>query len=144
MLSHGLVSSSIFLGAYIIYKAYSSRRLYIIKGGISILPIISLIWFISMRANMGVPPRINLQGEIILLRAFLKFSLVFSVPLGVSLFFGGAYRIFLYSVTQNGSVSEGFTIFGQVRYVDVCCMVMHLVPAFLLIVKGGVLVDWVI
>jgi len=43
MLSHGLVSSSIFLGAYIIYKVFSTRSLYLIKGAIRVLPVIRIL-----------------------------------------------------------------------------------------------------
>lgn len=43
ILSHGLVSSSIFLGAYMIYKVFNSRRLYFIKGILRVLPFISFI-----------------------------------------------------------------------------------------------------
>lgn len=43
MFSHGLVSSRMFLGAFIIYKVLGTRSLYLIKGFIRLVPIISLI-----------------------------------------------------------------------------------------------------
>lgn len=43
MISHGLVSSRMFLGAYIMYKVFSTRNLYFIKGVIRVLPLISFI-----------------------------------------------------------------------------------------------------
>lgn len=43
ILSHGLISSRIFLGAYIMYKVFNRRRLYFIKGVLRVLPLISFI-----------------------------------------------------------------------------------------------------
>jgi NADH-ubiquinone oxidoreductase chain 4 len=41
--SHGLVSSRMFLGAFIMYKVLGTRRLYLIKGFIRLAPLVSLI-----------------------------------------------------------------------------------------------------
>ena len=41
MFSHGLVSSRMFLGAFMIYKVVSSRMIYLIKGFLSVSPFFS-------------------------------------------------------------------------------------------------------
>ena len=74
MIAHGLVSSRIFAGANILYQVFSSRRLFFIKGVIRVIPLISLVWFFSLRANIGVPPTINLEGEIILTARIISIS----------------------------------------------------------------------
>lgn len=43
IISHGLISSRIFLGAFIMYKVFKTRRLYFIKGVIIALPLLSFI-----------------------------------------------------------------------------------------------------
>jgi NADH:ubiquinone oxidoreductase subunit 4 (subunit M) len=42
-MSHGLVSSRIFLGAYIMYKVFRTRNLFLVKGVIVILPLMTLL-----------------------------------------------------------------------------------------------------
>lgn len=43
ILSHGLVSSRIFLGAYMIYKVFGTRNLFLIKGVMRVLPVMRFI-----------------------------------------------------------------------------------------------------
>lgn len=43
IISHGLVSSRIFLGSYILYKVFNTRNLYFIKGVMGVLPLMSFI-----------------------------------------------------------------------------------------------------
>lgn len=143
IISHGLVSSRIFLGAFIIYKVFRTRNLYFIKGVIRVLPLISFIWFFRIRANMGVPPTINLQSEIILVARVVNISKGFIIPLAISLFFRAAYSLLLYSSTQNGYLRGLSFFFFQLSYSDVVSIFLHLLPAYLLIVKGGMLIDWV-
>lgn len=144
MLSHGLVSSSMFLGAYIMYKIFRTRSLYFIKGVMAVLPVISIFWFFRARANIGAPPSLNLQGEIMLTARMIIMSKAYIVPLFLSLLFRAIYRLLLYSSTQNGYVRDRMSCFFSLRIVDVIRIFLHLLPVYLLIVKGGALVDWLI
>jgi NADH:ubiquinone oxidoreductase subunit 4 (subunit M) len=142
MLSHGLVSSSMFLGAYMIYKIFRTRSLYLIKGVMRVLPVIRIFWFFRARANMGAPPTLNLQGEIMLAARVIRISNVYIIPLFLSLLFSAIYRLLLYSSTQNGYIRGNIFCFFRLRMVDIIRMFLHLFPVYLLIVKGGVLIDW--
>lgn len=144
MLSHGLVSSRIFLGAYIMYKVYGTRSLYFIKGAMGALPFIALVWFFRARANMGVPPTVNLQREIILVTRIVELSKFFIVPLSISLFFRAAYRLFLYSSTQNGHLRGALYFFYGLSFRDLISMFLHLLPVFIILVKGDLLLRWLL
>lgn len=96
-----------------------------------------------MRANIGVPPTINLQSEIILVARVVNMSKGFIIPLAISLFFRAAYRLLLYSSTQNGYLRGLSFFFFQLSYSDMVSIFLHLFPAYVLIVKGGILIDWV-
>ncbi|ELU08246.1 hypothetical protein CAPTEDRAFT_228675 [Capitella teleta] len=112
IISHGLVSSSMFLGAYII-----------------------------MSANMGVPPTINLQREIILVARVVRVSKGFILPISLALFFSAAYRLLLYSSTQNGGLRGLSFFFFELSYRDLVAIFLHLVPAYILIVNGDLLIN---
>lgn len=144
ILSHGLVSSRIFLGAYVIYKVFRSRRLYLIKGVIRVVPVISILWFFSSSANIGAPPTLNLQGEVMLAIGIIRISKMYMIPLFLSLLFRAIYSLLLYSSTQNGYVRNRVFTFFRLSAADGLSIFLHLFPAYLLVVKGGVLVDWFI
>ena len=134
MFSHGLVSSRIFLGAFIIYKVLGTRRLYLIKGFIRLVPIMSLIWFFSMAANMGAPPTINLFREVMLAGRVMKLSFAFILPVCFSLFLRAAYRLFLYARTQNGRVGGGLSGHFNFLCSDFMSIFLHLFPAYTILV----------
>lgn len=141
-MSHGLVSSSMFLGAYIIYKVFRTRNLFLIKGVITILPLMTLLWFFSVRANIGIPPTLNLQSELILVARIIKMSKFFIIPLFFSLLFRACYRLLLYSSTQHGYFRSKVSPFFSLRYSDGLCIFFHLFPTYILIVKGGEIINW--
>jgi NADH:ubiquinone oxidoreductase subunit 4 (subunit M) len=74
IIAHGLVSSGLFSIGNITYENTGTRRIYIIKGLLRILPSISIFWFIFRVMNIGAPPSINLLGEIILITRILNIS----------------------------------------------------------------------
>lgn len=141
MMSHGLASSRMFLGAYMIYKVFGTRNLFLIKGVIIILPLITLLWFFSVRANIGIPPTLNLQSELMLVARIIKISKFFIVPLFFSLLFRAAYRLLLYSSTQHGYFRNKVSPFFNLRYNDGLCIFFHLLPIYILIVKGGEIIN---
>lgn len=96
-----------------------------------------------MRANIGAPPTLNLQSELMLVGRILRMSKVYMVPLFLSLLFSAVYRLLLYSSTQNGYLRRWMYCFFCLSYVDVLRIFLHLLPVYLVIVKGGALVDWV-
>lgn len=108
-----------------------------------VLPVIRIFWFFRARANMGAPPTLNLQGEVILAARVIRISNVYIIPLFLSLLFRAIYSLLLYSSTQNGYIRRNLFCFFRLRIVDVISIFLHLLPVYLLIVKGGSLIDWI-
>lgn len=90
---------------------------------------------------MGVPPTINLQGEVMLVARVIRVSKGFICPISFSLFFSAAYSLFLYSSTQNGYLGGLSFFFFQLSYRDLVRIFLHLLPVYLLIIKGGTLIN---
>jgi len=67
MVAHGLVSSRLFVLANLCYLAFQTRSLFLTKGVLCLRPVIGACWFIALGANIGAPPSINLQSELIML-----------------------------------------------------------------------------
>lgn len=55
---------------------------------------------------MAFPPRGNLLGEVILIRALMAYYVWFLVPLRIIGFAVGVYSVVLYSCVQHGCIAE--------------------------------------
>nr|YP_008081004.1 NADH dehydrogenase subunit 4 [Lamprotula tortuosa]AGC27346.1 NADH dehydrogenase subunit 4 [Lamprotula tortuosa] len=102
MVAHGLCSSGMFFLASETYKCYSTRSLFLVKGGLVLVPGVSLCWFLMCAINMAAPPSLNLWGELMLGISILSYSMTFALLSGVMTFLSGLYSWYLYSITQHG------------------------------------------
>nr|YP_010180197.1 NADH dehydrogenase subunit 4 [Lamprotula cornuumlunae]QUX33426.1 NADH dehydrogenase subunit 4 [Lamprotula cornuumlunae] len=102
MVAHGLCSSGMFFLASETYKCYSTRSLYLVKGGLALIPGVALCWFLMCAINMAAPPSLNLWAELMLGISVLSYSVVFAVLTGVMTFLSGLYSWYVYSATQHG------------------------------------------
>nr|DAB41860.1 TPA_asm: NADH dehydrogenase subunit 4 [Elliptio complanata] len=102
MVAHGLCSSGMFFLASETYKCYHTRSLYLIKGGLVMIPGVALCWFLMCAINMAAPPSLNLWGELMLGVSVLSYSVIFAFFTGVMTFLSGLYSWYVYSATQHG------------------------------------------
>lgn len=142
MIAHGLRSSAIFCMANINYSITSTRRIILTKGIISIIPNISIWWFIFSCANIAAPPRINLIREIILIIAIIKQSILVIIPLRLIRFVTVAYSLFLYSATNHGSNINISTPILRIKLSDIRLITMHLIPIIIVILKPEIIISW--
>lgn len=102
MLSHGLVSSGLFLCIGVLYDRYGSRILRYYSGLTSLMPFFGLVFMIMSLANMGLPLTSAFIGEFgILLGAFNVNSFV-AVLAASGVIFSGAYSVWLYNRVMFG------------------------------------------
>nr|WSP02096.1 NADH dehydrogenase subunit 4 [Ortmanniana ligamentina] len=105
MVAHGLCSSGMFFLASETYKCYHTRSLYLVKGGLVMVPGVALCWFLMCAINMAAPPSLNLWGELMLGISVLSYSTIFAFFTGVMTFLSGLYSWYVYSSTQHGQCS---------------------------------------
>jgi NADH-ubiquinone oxidoreductase chain 4 len=72
MIAHGLCSSGLFCLVNISYERLGSRRLLVSRGLMSLMPRMSIWWFLLRSCNMAAPPSINLFGQIRLLNRLVS------------------------------------------------------------------------
>ena len=97
LVSHGLVSSLLFLLIGSLYVRSGSRYLIYFKGLAINLPILSIILLITLLLNSSFPPSLSFWSEL-----FILSGTFLSEPFGIfnlllSLFFSGVYSILLFS-----------------------------------------------
>lgn len=97
IIAHGFSSPLIFYLANKYYEASLSRNLLLQKGLNSLNPLLAFFWFLALFHRMAAPPSLRIFREILICFRFLKISLINLIFIGISVFFGGAIRLYLFS-----------------------------------------------
>ena len=142
IIAHGLCSSGLFILANVTYEITHTRSMYLTKGIIVSLPILTMWWFIFSAWNMAAPPSINLLREIILLTAILRKSTISSLLIMLIRFLAAAYSLNIYASTQHGHIPSFSNPLYTIKIKDIYLLYIHLVPIVLLIIKPETISIW--
>nr|AMC32959.1 NADH dehydrogenase subunit 4 [Oenothera suffrutescens]AMC32968.1 NADH dehydrogenase subunit 4 [Oenothera nuttallii]UNA62803.1 NADH dehydrogenase subunit 4 [Oenothera villaricae]UNA62831.1 NADH dehydrogenase subunit 4 [Oenothera biennis] len=108
MLSHGLVSSALFLCVGVLYDRHKTRLVRYYGGSVSTMPNLPTISFSSTLANMSSPGTSSFIGEFpILVGAFQRNSLVATLA-ALGMILGAAYSLWLYNRVVSGNLKPEF------------------------------------
>nr|YP_009469778.1 NADH dehydrogenase subunit 4 [Eomantis yunnanensis]AVE15770.1 NADH dehydrogenase subunit 4 [Eomantis yunnanensis] len=142
MIAHGLCSSGLFCLANISYERLGSRSLLINKGLLSLMPSMTLWWFLLSSSNMAAPPSLNLLGEIGLLNSMVGWMWLVMLFLMLISFFSAAYSLYLYSYSQHGTYYSGMfsSVSGYCR--EYLLLMLHWLPLNFLILKSDFVLIW--
>nr|UCC45995.1 NADH dehydrogenase subunit 4 [Eurydema dominulus] len=135
MIGHGFCSSALFCLANIIYERSCSRSLFINKGYLSIMPSLTMFWFLFCANNMSSPPSLNLLGEIYLINSIISWDYMTFIFLGILSFMSCCYSIYLFSMIQHGYMYSGFSYMDCINIREYMLIVFHFIPLNLLILK---------
>jgi NADH-ubiquinone oxidoreductase chain 4 len=125
IVAHGVCSSGIFAAANLIYERRHSRRFYFNRGNLNNMPAFSLIWFTLIVANFGGPFTFNLLGEILLIVNIASISNFTLVVLCALSFFSAAYRIILYSSTNQGQLKSFVGFIRPIKPQEIIILYSH-------------------
>lgn len=133
IVSHGLVSSGLFLIINFLYERTGSRSLYLNKGLTNFIPSIALFVFLLIVANVAAPPSINLLAEILLIIRVVTLNLIFYCLLPLRIFLTIVFCIFIYSYTQHNKVYKIQLGFFNSFIREIHCFLIHVLPVYLII-----------
>lgn len=133
ILAHGLISPILFVLANFSYQTTGTRSLFLTKGIISLLPSITLWWFLAAAANISAPPSINLLGELFILASVLSSNTFIIYPLIILTFLTAAYSLHLYTNTQHGPTPSFLTGLSLPYQITHTLLLLHFFPTILLI-----------
>nr|YP_010397352.1 NADH dehydrogenase subunit 4 [Glycyphana fulvistemma]UQJ77459.1 NADH dehydrogenase subunit 4 [Glycyphana fulvistemma] len=143
MVAHGLCSSGLFCLANISYERLLSRSLFLNKGLLNLMPIMSMWWFLFSCCNMAAPPSLNLLGEIMLINSLVSWSSNLMLFLMLISFFSAAYSLYLYSYSQHGMLYSGMYSYWNGTVREYLLLLLHWLPLNVLILKSEYLTLWV-
>ena len=104
IVGHGLCSSGMFVAVDGIYQRRRSRAIVINKGYLVLNPVFRTLLFLVLIGNIPAPLRLNLFGEVLILRVGSVVGVYIVVLLGFIRFLRGCFNLYMYGGTQHGKV----------------------------------------
>jgi len=143
IIAHGLCSSALFSLANINYEILHTRRIFLIKGIIIFIPVITIWWFLFTAINIAAPPSINLLREIILITANIAFSRWFIIPLIILTFLTVVYSLNIYGNTQHGNIINFINPSSISNSTQHILLLSHCLPVVIIIIHSELLSLWI-
>jgi len=106
MLSHGLISSALFLCVGVVYDRYHSRMISSYSGLVNIMPKYAVVLMIFTLAALGLPGTSGFVGEFLVLVGALQVSIVVAVLASLGVILAAAYMLWLYRRVVFGKVTN--------------------------------------
>lgn len=111
-ISHGVCSPWLFFLANYLSEIRGTRRLYMLKGVILRIPLLTFFIFLRACSNMAVPPCFALLAELSLFMGGTFFSIYLVFPIMFLCFLAAAYSINLYRMINHGGFVGGVKVEG--------------------------------
>jgi proton-translocating NADH-quinone oxidoreductase chain M len=93
MLSHGLVSSALFMCVGLLYDRHKTKMIKYYSGLIQVMPLFMTIFLIFTLANLGLPTTGNFIGEFLVLIGLMQSNKFITFLASTGMVLGAAYSI---------------------------------------------------
>jgi proton-translocating NADH-quinone oxidoreductase chain M len=107
-LSHGFVSSALFLCIGIFYDRYHTRMIKYYSGLVHVMPITVLILLFFIMANIGLPGTSSFVGEFLILAGLYKTNVIVTFLGTTGMILGGVYSLWLFNRIAYGNLKTQF------------------------------------
>lgn len=102
MLSHGFVSSALFLCIGVLYDRHHTRLIKYYSGVTQMMPLFSAIFLFFTMANISLPGTSSFVGELLILLGAFQSNTSITVLASLGIVLGAAYAIWLYNRVAFG------------------------------------------
>nr|YP_010586636.1 NADH dehydrogenase subunit 4 [Uenoa lobata]UZZ44450.1 NADH dehydrogenase subunit 4 [Uenoa lobata] len=140
MIGHGLCSSGLFCLVNFNYERLSSRSLILNKGLLSMIPSLSLWWFMFVSSNMAAPPSLNLLGEFSLINSLISWSKFLVLILMIISVMSAGYSLYLFSFTQQGDFFLTTKNYFMSESREYLLLLSHWLPLNLMFLKSDMMI----
>ncbi len=128
LLSHGLISSSLFLLIGCLYDKYGTRNIRLLTGICITMPVFSFFFFVYNIANMSFPGFISFNSEFLVLFGVGLTNKLLLFLLLVCIFFTGVYSLWLINRILFGWSLVNYNLFwSDVQKREVYIFVLFLI-----------------
>jgi len=141
MLSHGLVSGSLFFSIGSFYLRFKVRSIEYLGGLMTVFPLLSIFFLLFCMANISFPGTSSFVGEFMIFFGIFKETLVYSFGGALSMILGTAFILWALNRLVFGSIKDTFiTVFKDISrfeffmysYLLVLIISLGISPSFIL------------
>ncbi len=104
MVSHGLISSSLFLCVGVVYDRLHTREIKAYGGVSDVMPKFAFFFMIMMLASVGLPGTSGFVGELLVLIGIWKINIYVAILTATGLILGATYMLWLYRRVMFGTI----------------------------------------
>lgn len=104
MISHGVVSSALFLCVGVIYDRHGSRLLKYYSGLVTVMPLFITIFLLFIFANAALPGTCNFVGELLLFTGIFQDNVLITIFAALGIILSGAYSLWLFNRVSYGNL----------------------------------------
>jgi proton-translocating NADH-quinone oxidoreductase chain M len=141
MLSHGIVSSALFLCVGMLYERHGTRLVKYYSGLVHVAPLYVFCFLFFTLANMGLPGTSSFIGEFLILLGVFQTSVFVTFFASVAMVLGAAYSLWLCNRISFGNLkTSSVSMFSDLNRRE--CFI--LLPFVLLTLFGGFYPDFFI
>jgi NADH:ubiquinone oxidoreductase subunit 4 (subunit M) len=144
MIAHGLSSSGLFIITSIVYFRFHSRIIKYFRGLTITMPILSIITFTLILANVSFPLTLNFIAELFLIISAFKFSLFIILLILLGVFINLIYSLWVYNRMFFGSSSPYLKFSRDIINFEFQSLLPLIVFIIVLGVYPNVLIDSII
>jgi NADH-quinone oxidoreductase subunit M len=104
MISHGIVSSALFLCVGIVYDRHHTRLLKYYGGLVLVMPVFVSIFLLFIFANAALPGTCNFVGELLLFVGIFQSNTFVTIFSATGIILSGAYSLWLFNRISYGNL----------------------------------------
>ena len=108
MLSHGIVSSALFMCVGVLYDRHKTRIIKYYSGMIQVMPLFMSLFFIFTLANLSLPTTAGFIGEFLVIIGLFQANKIITFIAAIGMVLGGAYSIWLWNRIACGNLKIYF------------------------------------
>ena len=141
MLSHGIVSGSLFGMVGMVYERYHTRVLKYYRGLTIMMPIMGTIFMMLTLANIAVPGTSSYVGELMVLMGTINNNRYMGIISVVGMVLGGIYGIWLCNRMIFGEVSKYIRRYRDLSRGEVSRMIPNIMIILLMGIRPGIIME---
>jgi NADH-ubiquinone oxidoreductase chain 4 len=141
-IGHGFVSPALFICAGgIIYDRTHTRNILNLQGLVIYMPVFTILFFIFILANTGVPLTLNFLGEQLSLMGIWNINPITASIAATGIILSACYSIFFYNRISYGNYSLYLPIIKDINRREYYLLISLLIPTILLGIFPNILLN---
>jgi NADH-ubiquinone oxidoreductase chain 4 len=141
-LGHGFVSPALFICVGgILYDRFHTRIINYYRGLAIYMPVFTILFFVFILANTGVPLTLNFLGEQLCLIGIWFRSPIVAALGATGIVLSACYSIYIYNRISYGSYSPNLSLIKDISKREFMLLISLLIPTVALGIYPNVILD---